>query len=218
MFCIIKIFTQREIVMPTPPQIKISLNAYPVRKAKDADGRKLTPARIESAFVDFDKFTIQLKSGEQARFNPFFNSLNDYVSNPKKPFEYKPMWLHKVDDFIWYEARHSENDSLSLYVRKENNTFIDHKTGKAYPKDEITLLAPSKKLLRCKHSVVTPDGNYFRTTRFVHETAKFYIYQNIDGSKVKYTKKTIQNDPIGFIDLDDENVLFLYPSEDFKGD
>lgn len=202
--------------MPTPPQVKITLNAYPVRKATDAESRKLTPARIESAFVDFDKFTIQLKSGEQARFNPFFNSLNDYIPNPKKPFEYKPMWLHQVDDFIWYEAKLRESDSPTLYVRKENNTFIEHKKSKVFAKDEITLLVPSKKLIHCKHSVVSPDGSYFRTTRFVHETAKFFIYQRIDGSKLKYTKKVIQNDPIGFIDLDDEGVLFLYPSEDFK--
>lgn len=201
--------------MPTPPQVKIALNAYHARKSKVDDGRKLTPARIESAFIDFDNLTIQLKSGDQARFNPFFNSLNDYIPNTKKPFEYKPMWLHKVDDFIWWEAKLHESDSPTFYVRKLNNTFIAHRTGKVFTKDEIALVEPSKKLIHCKHTVVSPDGSYFRTTRFVYETAKFYIYQQIDGSKIKYTKKTIQNDPIGYIDLDDEMVLFLYPTDEF---
>ena len=44
---------------------------------------------------------------------------------------------------------------------------------------------------------------------------KLNFNRNLDGSKIKYTKKVVQDDPIGFIDLDDENVLFLYPSDDF---
>lgn len=201
--------------MPTPPKVQIKVNAYSVRKPKSLDSYNVLTARIDHALVDFENLTIELRSGDKARFNPFYNSLNDYKPDFSKPIEYKPMWLHKVDDHIWYEARYNDSPDLTRYVRKENNMLIDHKTGQSLPKDAVTLVEPNKKMLRCIHTVITPNGSYFRTTRFVYETPKFYIYRNLDGSKIKYTKKVAQDDPIGFIDLDDENVLFLYPSEDF---
>lgn len=198
--------------MTISPLVQIELNAYSVRKPQ-AELDQLEPIRSLKGLVDFENFTIQLQNGEQARFNFEFNALNTYVLNTNKPINFKPIWLHRVDNHVWFEVDRKLNPSLPRYVRKDGHAYISLKGSKEFTKNQIFLLEPVRKLLHCKRTVKRSDGTFFQSTQLVYETPKFLIYQNYDGTKEKYTKKLVHDDPIGFIDLDEDNVEYLYLSK-----
>lgn len=192
--------------------VEIELDVYEGRPSSTG-GDKITPIRVEFAVVDFNQLSIELKSGTKARLNLAFNSLNNYEPNPKKPFEYHPVWLHRMDDHVWYEAQIPTRNNSTRHVRKDRGGFIDYLTGQSIPKDQVVLLEPIKKLYRCRRITGYANNHGEPHIHFIYETAKFYIHRKMDGTKTKYTKKTTHNNPIGFIDIDEERTLYLYPSK-----
>lgn len=159
-----------------------------------------------NAVIDKNSSSITLDDGSVLPLNRNFLAINE----PSMEVRKQPIWLYREDDYAWYLAHPTNNKDKKIHVRKSEKSWVCSSNNKVMSLDEVELIVPTRKLIKCKQVALTPAGTENISTQFVWETKKNFIRERFDSEKVRYPKKLATEIAVAYIYENEDIKSYLY--------
>lgn len=182
--------------------MNVNLEVFSKPKHKDSNSKIETISGV----LNKKSRTVILADGRVLPLNRNYLAMNETSIEVSK----QPIWLYREDEYDWYSAYPTGNPHKKIHVRKSDKSWICSSNNKTLTLNEVELIVPTRKLIKCTQVALTPQGTERTSTQFVWETKKNFIRERFDYEKIRYPKKSEQEIAVAHIYENDEIKFYIY--------